>query len=338
MPHIPGHTEQPQAGAPGGGAVDEFELLRRRLKQRGATRGEAQQRDLNRRFAATGGLPSGAAFKIRQQAQEAAERQTSEDIQDVNVLQAQTLRQEREAERQREFTGEQARLGREFTGEQARLGREFATQERLGSQEFAGEQAALERGFARDERQAAQAFAAAEAALGREFTAGEAALARDFAREEAATGRKFQEIQAQFQREHETTLTNLGIESNENIAMLDRELRRDGLDIQKLVAESNIEQSKVEAQLNTFATFVNAIGPMSEAGFNQHEIADMVGALGIDFPESEISKQINKKRQRSANRRQQEQEREAAQFRARGPSGSGSRRGRPGRRPGQLNR
>lgn len=316
---------QQQPGAPGGGPVDEFELLRRRLKQRGATRSEARQRDLDRRFAATGGLPSGAAFKIRQQAQEAAERQTSEDVQDVNILQAQTLRQERESERQREFAGEQARLGREF-----------ATQERLGTQEFRAGQSELERGFAADERRAAQAFASAEAALGREFTAGEAALARDFAREEAATGRRFQEIQAQFQREHETALTNLGIESNENIAMLDRELKRDGLDIQRLVANSNIEQGKVEAQLNTFATFVNAIGPMSEAGFNQHEINDIVGALGIDFPESEVAKMINKKRQRSANRRQQQQEQAAAQFRARGTSPEGGR-GRPGRRPGQLN-
>lgn len=302
MPHQPGHNPQ----QPGGAAVDEFELLRRRLKQRGATRGEGQQRDINRRFAALGGLPSGAAFKIRQQATEAAERQTSEDVQDVNVLEAQTRRQERQAQLGREFAREERIGAQEFAGQQAALGREFQTSERLGAQGFGSEQARLDREFATgqqisaqefaaSERQAGQAFAAAEARLGREFTSGEAALARDFAREEAATGRQFQEIQAQFQREHETALTNLGIESNENMAMLDRELKKEGLDIQKLVADNNIEQGRIEGQLNTFATFVNAIGPMKAAGFSDGEVTDMVGALGIDFPESTIKKLVGKK-------------------------------------------
>jgi hypothetical protein len=340
MANGPQQPQQPGAGP------DEFELLRRRLQQRGATRGEARQRDLNRRFAAAGGLPSGAAFKIRQQAQEAAERQTSEDVQDINVIEAQTRRQEREAQRGREFAREERIGAQEFAGQQAQLGREFQTTERLGAQGFGSEQARLDREFATgqqisaqefaaSERQAGQAFAAAEARLGREFTAGEAALARDFAREEAETGRAFQEIQAQFQREHETSLTNLGIESNENLARLDRDLRKEGLDIQRLVADSNIEQGKVEAQLNTYATFVNSIGPLAEAGFSDHEINDMVGALGIDFPEREISRVIQKRRGRASAVREREREAAAAQFRGSQPVSG--RRGRPGRRPGQLN-
>ena len=127
MPHQPGHVAPNEP-------IDEFEIMRRRLKARGAAGQEGQQRQLNRQFASLGNLPSGAAFKIRQQAQVAGERQVSENLQDVNVLQAQTQRAEREAEKQRTFqTGE--RIGsQQFAGTQAGLQRGFQTAERLGGE------------------------------------------------------------------------------------------------------------------------------------------------------------------------------------------------------------
>lgn len=314
MPHIAGHVEEQQGQQ--AGPPDEFELMRRRLKRRGASRGEEQQRDLNRRFAAAGNLPSGAAFKIRQEAQEGAERQTSEDIQGVNIAEAQTRRQEREAEKQRTFAGEQAQLGREFAtqerlgsqefaGTQARLGEAFTTRERVASQGFGSEQARLAREFATGERISAQdfaaserlaqnSFAAAEAALGREFTKGEAELARSFAREEAATGRDFATNQAQFQREHESAMQALGIASTENIALLDRELQQQGIDIQEMLAESQIDTAKAEGVLNSFATFTNSIGPLREAGMNPVQISKVFGDLKLGIPAKKISKFIGK--------------------------------------------
>ena len=83
--------------------VDEFELLRRRAKRRGAASAAGQQRDLNRQFAALGNLPSGAALKVRQQAATAAGQQTSDDLAGINVLQAQTQRAERESQAQRDL-------------------------------------------------------------------------------------------------------------------------------------------------------------------------------------------------------------------------------------------
>jgi hypothetical protein len=316
MPHTPGHTDPQQQGAAQGAPPDEFELLRRRLKLRGATRGEEQQQDLNRRFAAQGNLPSGAAFKIRQQAQQAADRQTSEDLQSVNIAQLQTQRQEREAEKQRAFAGEQAQLGREFgreerigaqqfAGEQARLGEAFATREREAAQGFGSEQARLAREFATGERVSAQDFAAsertaqnvflaAEAATGREFTAGEAELARTFAREEAETGRAFAQVQQEFQQAHEASMQALGIASNENIALLDRELKQDGIDIQRMLADSQIETAKAEGVLNSLATFTNSIAPLREAGMNPIQIAQVYKDMDIGLDTRFITKSIAK--------------------------------------------
>jgi len=88
------------------GEVDEFELMRRRLKQRGATTGQERQQELSRQFASLGNLPSGAAIKTRQKAATASERATNEALQDVNILEAQTLRQERESQAGRDLQRE----------------------------------------------------------------------------------------------------------------------------------------------------------------------------------------------------------------------------------------
>ena len=81
--------------------VDEFEIMRQRLKQRGAARGDQAQRQVSRQSASLGNLPSGSALKLQQQAARQTEQQTGQEIQDVNVLQAQTQRAERESAAQR---------------------------------------------------------------------------------------------------------------------------------------------------------------------------------------------------------------------------------------------
>ena len=110
--------QKPAAAAP----VDEFELMRRRLKARGAATGEGQQRQLTRQFASLGNLPSGSAFKIRQQAQEAQERGTSEALQDVNILETQTRRAQEESAAQRGLQRELGQLGARTQLQTAGLG------------------------------------------------------------------------------------------------------------------------------------------------------------------------------------------------------------------------
>lgn len=293
MPHTPGHTETPQGGT--GAPPDEFELLRRRLKLRGASRGEEQQRDLNRRFAAAGNLPSGAAFKIRQQATEAAERQTSEDLQDVNVLQAQTQRQEREAAAGRELQ----RFGIETQAQSAR------DVETLRGQ-FGAE--AQERAIV----------------ASRNELAANLASAKDLAQIDATTKQYLGDLdfnaRMQQMQVSDATARHLGemeIGTQLQIADWDKDLRSRGLDLQQVIANSNIEASQVEGQLNTFATFVNAMGPLTEAGFSDDEVADMVSALGIGFPEDEITKVIKRNNKASAQAKADQQASALARTQAR---------------------
>ena len=82
-------------------ALDEFEIMRRRLRQRGAARGEEAQRGLQRQFAALGTLPSGAALRQQQITARETEQLTGRELQDVAILEAQTRRAEREAQAQR---------------------------------------------------------------------------------------------------------------------------------------------------------------------------------------------------------------------------------------------
>jgi hypothetical protein len=81
--------------------VDEFELMRRRIQQKGGVRADDAQRQLQRRFAALGNLDSGVALQQTQQLAQAQEDQTNLETQDVNALQAQTMRAERQAEADR---------------------------------------------------------------------------------------------------------------------------------------------------------------------------------------------------------------------------------------------
>ncbi|GAG90680.1 unnamed protein product, partial [marine sediment metagenome] len=85
------------------GGADEFEIMRQRLKQRGAARGDQAQRGVARQAASLGNLPSGAALKQRQFAAQQTDAQTGQELQDVNILQAQTQRAERESAAAREL-------------------------------------------------------------------------------------------------------------------------------------------------------------------------------------------------------------------------------------------
>ena len=241
----PGQQQQPQQ------PVDEFELMRRRIRQRAGAAGEGRQRELTRRFAALGQAPSGAAFKIRQEAQEATERAQSEQLQDVAALEAQTRRQEREGEAQRglqrELAGEQRGLQRELAQQQAqtqldvtRLGTESA--ERLGALDAETRQALGQMDF--DARMQ------------------QMQVADDTAR----------------------FLGRMELDNQMTIANLDRQLRREGTNIEQMLATQQVSDAAKEGTLNSFATFVNSIAPLREAGLNPAQISEVFEELDMGLP------------------------------------------------------
>ena len=251
-PNQPPGQQQQQPQQP----VDEFELMRRRIRQRAGAAGEGRQRELTRRFAALGQAPSGAAFRIRQEAQEATERAQSEQLQDVAALEAQTRRQEREGEAQRG-------LQRELAGEQRGLQRELAQQ-----------QAETQLGVTRLGTESAERLGALDAQT-----------------RQALGQMDFDARMKQMQVADDTArfLGKMELDNQVAIADLDRQLRREGTNIENMLADQQIADSAKEGTLNSFATFVNSVAPLREAGLNPAQISAVFEELELGLPNDTIT-------------------------------------------------
>ena len=138
---------QPIPGQPpqGAGQTDQFEILRRRARQRANTQGQQQQEALKRRFASIGRLNSGAAIKTGQIAAQQAARQGEETAQNIDVAEARENQRRRELQEGRQFQAGETQKQREFASSEAGKGREFQrdlqTDILSQQQEFAGGEA-----------------------------------------------------------------------------------------------------------------------------------------------------------------------------------------------------
>jgi hypothetical protein len=259
---------------------DEFDILKRRQRQRAEQRQQAGQQGLKRQFARIGGLSSGSFIKQSQLARQQGEEQSQAERESIQLAEIAERRRQREIGEAREFSRGEREAQQAFGAEQAKLGRQFATQERLGSQEFgagqaelgrgfAGTQAERQREFARGERIASQAFASSEAALGRTFTTEERTAVQAFnqkmqqlgitaASDEAEKQRAFAEVQADLGREFTTSEREAVQGFNQNLA--DREFK---------------ENLKTNA-INTMLSAVNS-------GITTEEMSQFVDSLGVDM-------------------------------------------------------
>jgi hypothetical protein len=156
----------------------QFDLARKRAEQRANAEQQQQDDALKRRFAAMGGLNSGAYIKQQSvQADDAAKRR-------ADVMEGIDVAESNEAQRQREV----------------QEGREFARSERLGSQDFSASQADLQRKYQTGERLGAQDFSKSERLGGQDFASGESALARLFAQRERESSQEWQGGQNELNR------------------------------------------------------------------------------------------------------------------------------------------
>jgi hypothetical protein len=268
--------------------VDEFELMRRRLRQRGAVAGQERQKELTRQFAQLGTLPSGAAFDIRQRAAEAQQRAQSEALQDVNILQAQTQRAEREAEAQRGLQRELGQLGARTQLQATTIGAEA----QLGTAEIgagsAREVANIQGKFGKEAQ--IRSIAAAKENLAAQIASNE-----NLANIDAATKTYLGDLDFKARMEElqvsDATARYLSEQSLNNqlaIATLESDLKNRNLDLQELLTTANLQSQELESKLNTYATWVNAIAPLKQAGFDDRFVRDLKENMGIDFEIPEI--------------------------------------------------
>lgn len=124
-----------------------FALQRKRAEQSLNSQGQLQNDAIQRRFAAMGGLNSGAYIKAQETARQEADQNRQSAMESIDTAEA------ADVARQKEILS----------------GREFQRAERLGSQDFS-----------RQEREGSQKFAHMERLDSQNFTAGEAAKMREF--------------------------------------------------------------------------------------------------------------------------------------------------------------
>jgi hypothetical protein len=241
--------------------IDEFEIMRRRLQQRGAVRGAQAQRQGKRQAASLGNLPSGAAIKQQQLAQRDVERQTSEDVQNVNIVEAQTREREREAEAGRGLQ----RFGIETQAK---------TAETLAN--LQGEQAVEQLGI-----KGAQAIDLAKIGAANDI---------ELAKLQGATQQDIIKLQGEINAKA-AKVAEWGVNQrfsdtmseNRRMFNIESKLREKGLSMEKKMAEAGLDMDQQELAMNKSVTVLNSLGPLSDLGFGENEIGIMLDALDLPF-------------------------------------------------------
>jgi phage regulator Rha-like protein len=287
--------------------VDEFEIMRQRLRSRGAARGEQAQRQVARQSAALGNLPSGAALKLQQQTARATEQQTGQELQDINILQAQTQRAEREAEAERglrRFGIEtQARTGLE----QARIGAQAqvkSSQIGAGAQVTAariGAQSALD--VTKLDTQSKESIAALGANNDFNIARMQGDQRLNEIIQQGATDQQilefkneldteFQEMQNKFE-EKRIGLLEAGMDSrladqiaaNKDLFDLEMIFKEKGLSIQERLNDANIEATQADTVMSQIATMTNMLDPLFNMGFELDDVHGLMSNLDTPFSE-----------------------------------------------------
>lgn len=108
LPGAPQMAQQPSA----------YDPIRKRIEQRFTAQAQQGQDAIQRKLASLGNLNSGAAMKIRQQADSDMAQQREEAMGQVDSQEAQQNIQLQEAQRGRDFQGLEAQKNRDFQGGQ----------------------------------------------------------------------------------------------------------------------------------------------------------------------------------------------------------------------------
>jgi len=241
--------------------IDEFEIMRQRLKRRGATTGQEQQRDLSRQFAALGNAPSGAALKIRQQAATANQRTTNEALQDVNMMQAQTQRAERESQAQRQ-------LQRDLQAQQIGAQQNLQTQQL----EFQGQEGAATR-----DAQRGIAELSARTDLEKAELAGANAVELENIRSESNL-----RLQGLVEKGMDSRLAQQ-VASNRELFDLEMEYNKEGRSLEEELARQGLDMQERELAMNKTVTALNSVDLLFSMGFNNADVAEMLEALELPF-------------------------------------------------------
>ena len=280
--------QNPFAGNQQRPPVDEFELMRRRLQQRGSVRKEEIQRESARQAAALGNLPSGAAMKQRQIATQEAERLTGEQVQDVNIAEAQIRRQERESALERGLK----RFG--ITTQKDISTQEIAGRKELSAQEIIGRQ---DLQTLQGRQQLAQIGASGEQQ--RLLARVQGANDMELAKLNNASAAQIANLQIKSQ-EKLVKLQESGLDSrfaqtlsqNQKFFDLEQGLREKGFNLQEEVFANTKNQQEQQMKMDKFATVVNSIDLLKSFGIQPDQLSNILDNIGLDGLSDDVKKAL----------------------------------------------
>jgi hypothetical protein len=116
--------------------LPEYDAMRARLTQRTNADTGQQQDAMARRFAAQGGLNSGAAIKQQQMIADQGVQNREQGMEGIQNQESAEQRRLNEIESGREFTSQEAATGRQFQAGESQLGRDFQGMESQRGRDF----------------------------------------------------------------------------------------------------------------------------------------------------------------------------------------------------------
>ena len=249
---------------------------------------------------------------------QAAEQQTGQALQDVNIAQQQQLRRQAEIAGQQQFQSRQAELQRAFQGEQAaaerglqRFGIEQQQQTAQRGQDI--EQAisqAAERGATTrqqeelagriklqelagaqnlDQLRLTQAFAKAESALDRNLQSRLTNLQLDTQRELANAQLAFDQLSLS----ESVKQFNKQFGFNEEQAQTANALAQSSQDLQREAFNHAVSQDNAELAINKMVTAVNLIPALIDSGFTNGDVATVLADLDLGIGSNTLSQVLD---------------------------------------------
>lgn len=195
-------------------ALAQFDYARKRASQDAEAANQQQNDALKRRFAAQGGLNSGAFVKQQQVAADQGAVRKENAMQGIDAAEAQEVQRQNEVKE----------------------GRAFQTSERLGSQDYSSGESALQRRFMTGEREGSQ-----------NFQAGESKLARDLQDAQWSANYRMQKEgmalqDAQWSAGHNLQRDQMALQDAQWSAS--HNLEKQGFDFNKYIAEQELKQGQ----------------------------------------------------------------------------------------------
>ncbi len=88
-------------------------------------------------------------------------------------------------------------------------------------------------------------------------------------------------------------MAKMNLDQQKELATWDRDLKQQGMDLQKMLRIDQNNQYESQMKLDKFATFINSMEPLKAAGFSNDFIVDMMDMAGLGGEKDTLLRALN---------------------------------------------